>query len=1100
MSSVKTTQLDGDVSVGRNTSIGGNITIQGGGRVKGTLVIDGWLDAKNIKSSNKGIFTTVEKLREAFPRPHDGWWAIVGKSLPSPIYVGDGGAWVATGESGGTPMLEDTNGALQQAIDDAKNKADEAKQAIEKMVKELPIAQEAGDSATKVMSQAAVSSLLPTYDASKDGQKYNSIEECLTAVNALPDERKRYIKQIIFSSLDGEVYVFNRIADNWSADAMQWVENGGGGTKVKKKDFSFEDDKTFAYGGIGGETEIRDATGKSISEPIQVYKGDKLTFAVNDPAVTPSIVESRDVEGKEVLSILAFIGDGYGSKSHTYTFTKSSKIRFVTSSEKKSEAVLETSVIKALNYQMDQLGYEIKDVDNEIASYYTFESSSVNKDHIGSYVTEAGKWRAFTHENRKVDGIYLTATAATILHIGKIDVSVKPFTAVELFTKDITKGTNTIFFDERIALGDTEYLAIKTDESVLRSSDGKNNACFGVITEGSSAVTNEFYNCPQYSLIVNRTKSYEDIISLCEEKSKKASQALKLRKLDLKFFDRPTEYSLRTKLISVPARTRKLPIDLSEFVKGHSTYYAFSIFLFDKNKKKIAGLGEGANNYWKEVVDISLYPEVAYYQLTVDGGSMNGYMFYENASMRLPISDEDYTKIELGAQKELLTKEDKKRVTYAVWKNVDILGTQNFGFLHISDVHGAVHQEVLAAHIVNENSNIDAIINTGDSVGTTFEQSKILSQNIIKGLHICNKPVYMVIGNHDKGNTYNVANGASIKDLHDVFIRPLYDRGDLLKGEYVENECYYYHDFKERGVRLIVLNQYDNDDLEDSDCWEAIEYQEDYPKIEFGHTYTFNSAVPVCVNCGNYTKFSFRLKKSVTTGEYKTYGKSENMPAFKIHSGSITYSERQLNWFCETLKSTPLNYKVLVAIHSPVGDNMVIQNSKFSYYPGPQRAGEENQNCVETEIIQLILKAFNEKKQLNQNVKYKDKDGTNNGMAYYLNTQVDSDGGAYAFNINCDFSTSSNAMFVCMIGGHIHHDCIYRDPAFGFNSIHCLSSLNGSAQGGFARDYDFNMSADFAFNIVAFGKPNDVSSREVRIARIGNDINEDGVIYDVLKI
>lgn len=156
MSSVKTTQLDGDVSVGRNTSIGGNITIQGGGRVKGTFVIDGWLDAKNIKGSNKGIFTTAEKLREAYPRPHDGWWAIVGKTLPSPIYVGDGGEWVATGESGGNPMFEDTSGALQKAIDDAKNKANEAKKAIEDMVKNLAIAQEAGDSATKVMSQKAV--------------------------------------------------------------------------------------------------------------------------------------------------------------------------------------------------------------------------------------------------------------------------------------------------------------------------------------------------------------------------------------------------------------------------------------------------------------------------------------------------------------------------------------------------------------------------------------------------------------------------------------------------------------------------------------------------------------------------------------------------------------------------------------------------------------------------------------------------------------------------------------------------------------------------------------------------------------------------------
>lgn len=174
MSSVKTTQLDGDVSVGRNTSIGGNITIQGGGRVKGTLVIDGWLDAKNIKGSNKGIFTTAEKLREAFPRPHDGWWAIVGKTLPSPIYVGDGGEWVATGESGGTPTLEDPNNTLQQVIDDTKNKVNEVKQAVENMVAALPIAQEAGDSTTKVMSQAAVTSALNTIFESKEKELFQA--------------------------------------------------------------------------------------------------------------------------------------------------------------------------------------------------------------------------------------------------------------------------------------------------------------------------------------------------------------------------------------------------------------------------------------------------------------------------------------------------------------------------------------------------------------------------------------------------------------------------------------------------------------------------------------------------------------------------------------------------------------------------------------------------------------------------------------------------------------------------------------------------------------------------------------------------------------
>lgn len=156
MSSIKTTEKEGDVSIGRHVGIGGNANVQGSVVVHMNMKVEGWLDAKNIKGSNKGIFTTAEKLREAYPRPHDGWWAIVGNTLPSPIYVGDGGEWVATGESGGTPTLEDTDGALQRAVEEVKEKLTESKKAIEDMVRELPIAQEAGDSATSVMSQKAV--------------------------------------------------------------------------------------------------------------------------------------------------------------------------------------------------------------------------------------------------------------------------------------------------------------------------------------------------------------------------------------------------------------------------------------------------------------------------------------------------------------------------------------------------------------------------------------------------------------------------------------------------------------------------------------------------------------------------------------------------------------------------------------------------------------------------------------------------------------------------------------------------------------------------------------------------------------------------------
>lgn len=106
MSSIKTTEIEGDVAIGRNVTAGGNADINGNAVVHKNLKVEGWLDAKNIKGPNKGIFLNVTKLREAYPLPHDGWWALVGNTLPAPLYIADGGAWVATGETAGNPTID----------------------------------------------------------------------------------------------------------------------------------------------------------------------------------------------------------------------------------------------------------------------------------------------------------------------------------------------------------------------------------------------------------------------------------------------------------------------------------------------------------------------------------------------------------------------------------------------------------------------------------------------------------------------------------------------------------------------------------------------------------------------------------------------------------------------------------------------------------------------------------------------------------------------------------------------------------------------------------------------------------------------------------
>lgn len=106
MSSIPTKQIDGDAAIGRNVTIGGKATIRGSATIGHNLKVEGWLDARNIKGPNKGIFLDVTKLREAYPLPHDGWWALVGNTLPAPLYIADGGAWVATGTSAGNPTTD----------------------------------------------------------------------------------------------------------------------------------------------------------------------------------------------------------------------------------------------------------------------------------------------------------------------------------------------------------------------------------------------------------------------------------------------------------------------------------------------------------------------------------------------------------------------------------------------------------------------------------------------------------------------------------------------------------------------------------------------------------------------------------------------------------------------------------------------------------------------------------------------------------------------------------------------------------------------------------------------------------------------------------
>ena len=98
--------VGGSVAVGRDVTVGGRSIVRGNATFDRDVYISGWLNARNIRGAGKGLYETVDKLNSAYPNPENGWFALVGNTLPADIYRAWGGEWVATGQKGGEPVLE----------------------------------------------------------------------------------------------------------------------------------------------------------------------------------------------------------------------------------------------------------------------------------------------------------------------------------------------------------------------------------------------------------------------------------------------------------------------------------------------------------------------------------------------------------------------------------------------------------------------------------------------------------------------------------------------------------------------------------------------------------------------------------------------------------------------------------------------------------------------------------------------------------------------------------------------------------------------------------------------------------------------------------
>lgn len=98
--------IGGSMDVGKKLAVGLDINVGRNGRVGGDFRIEGWLEARNIKGAFKGLYEDLDSLRRAWPKPKAGWWAIVGATVPGPLFIEKERQWVATGKEGGALTLD----------------------------------------------------------------------------------------------------------------------------------------------------------------------------------------------------------------------------------------------------------------------------------------------------------------------------------------------------------------------------------------------------------------------------------------------------------------------------------------------------------------------------------------------------------------------------------------------------------------------------------------------------------------------------------------------------------------------------------------------------------------------------------------------------------------------------------------------------------------------------------------------------------------------------------------------------------------------------------------------------------------------------------
>jgi hypothetical protein len=330
---------------------------------------------------------------------------------------------------------------------------------------------------------------------------------------------------------------------------------------------------------------------------------------------------------------------------------------------------------------------------------------------------------------------------------------------------------------------------------------------------------------------------------------------------------------------------------------------------------------------------------------------------------------------------------------------------KDFQLLIVADSHSDNPVTDNAITATNEFTTIDAVIHMGDVIASYLnmgQNTTIWSACAAK----CVKPFYCVIGNHEAGTFDYVYSNPYESELYRSFVKPSVDAGHLIEGEYVENKCYYYHDFSQYSLRLIVVNEYQTPRIFNETYWRAIEYDNTLPNQAFNTNYHTGDKV----NVPNYTEYSFEAVSDFNSGSFYSNGK---LPSY-IPRKHRWISEEQAQWFLDTLFTTPENYGVIVACHHPFSMIARTLPNKMFNQTGEDKAGSfVFSDLMSVDFLADAVNAFS------------------SGIAYTATVESTSQSFIASYTVSKDFSNkNSGAHFHSFLGGHAHRDLIWKHPNY----------------------------------------------------------------------